>query len=204
MICPISSHLSPSRPQLYSHLRTRIYVIPLYLSMPWSRVNTGYSIHLVLDTLHTASSQDGLSPAPNQSLKLPADLVVLNSLHSHNYKLTNEQSVSFHRTCLPIYRLQIHCLQIDCLQIDRLQINHLQINRLQVLLQSWSIMASKCISQQAQLWLPSASLRSHDLGLQVHLRVHSISVSKPISKPAWSRPPSTSSRSNGCCTGIQG
>ena len=34
MICPISSHLSLSRPQLYHHLRTQSYVIPLYLSIP--------------------------------------------------------------------------------------------------------------------------------------------------------------------------
>ena len=33
MISLISSHLSLSRPQLYHHLITRSYVIPLYLSM---------------------------------------------------------------------------------------------------------------------------------------------------------------------------
>ena len=53
MICPISSYLSPSCPQLYRHLRTQSYVIHLYLSMPWSRVNTKYSIHRVQ---HTPSS----------------------------------------------------------------------------------------------------------------------------------------------------
>jgi len=36
---------SLSRPKLYHHLRTRSQVIALYLSMPWSRVNTEYSIH---------------------------------------------------------------------------------------------------------------------------------------------------------------
>ena len=34
MISPISSDLSLSCAQLYHHLRTRSYVIPLYLSMP--------------------------------------------------------------------------------------------------------------------------------------------------------------------------
>jgi len=40
----------------------------LYLSMPWSRVNTEYSIQWVLHTLHTASCQHRLSPAPSQSV----------------------------------------------------------------------------------------------------------------------------------------
>jgi len=39
IISPISSHLSLSRHQLYRCLRTQSYVIALYLSMPWSRVN---------------------------------------------------------------------------------------------------------------------------------------------------------------------
>jgi len=77
-------------------------------------------------------------------------------------------------------------------------------------------MASKCISQHAQLRLPSESLSSLDVGLQVHLWVHSISrspsaspnsldptlqvhlwvhsfsVSKCVAKHARSQPPSTS------------
>jgi len=68
IICPISSHLSLSRPQLYHHLRTWSWVIPLYLSMPWSRVNTEYSIQWVLHTPRTASCQHRLSPAPSESL----------------------------------------------------------------------------------------------------------------------------------------
>jgi len=43
---PISADLSPSHPQLYCHLRTRSWVIPLYLSMPRWRVHTVYSIEL--------------------------------------------------------------------------------------------------------------------------------------------------------------
>ena len=68
MISSMSSDLSHSRPQLYHHIRTRSYVIPLFLSIPWLIVNTKYSIHWVLHTLHTASSQHQLSPAPSQSL----------------------------------------------------------------------------------------------------------------------------------------
>jgi len=74
-ICPINSHLSTSRPQLYRHLRTRSSVIPLYLSMPWSRVNTEYSIHRVQHTPSTAYTEYGIHrvlhhphTAPSQSL----------------------------------------------------------------------------------------------------------------------------------------
>jgi len=53
---------------------------------------TEYCTHCVLHTLSTASSQDRLSPAPSQSLisHLLANLVVLNSVYSYNYDLTNE------------------------------------------------------------------------------------------------------------------
>jgi len=47
MISPISSDLSLSCPQLYHHLRTQSNVIPLYLSMRWSSLNTEYSVHQV-------------------------------------------------------------------------------------------------------------------------------------------------------------
>jgi len=40
-------HLSLSRPQLNHHRRTQSWVIPLYLSMTWSWVDTEYSIHRV-------------------------------------------------------------------------------------------------------------------------------------------------------------
>ena len=48
---------SLSRPNLYHHLRTRSQVIALYLSMPWSRVNTEYSIHRVQHTPSTAYTE---------------------------------------------------------------------------------------------------------------------------------------------------
>jgi len=40
-----SSAVSLARPQLYHHRRTQIYIIPLYLTTPWSRGNTEYSIY---------------------------------------------------------------------------------------------------------------------------------------------------------------
>jgi len=51
---PISSHLSLSCPLFYHHLRTQSSAILRTLSMPWSWVNTEYSIHRVLHTLCTA------------------------------------------------------------------------------------------------------------------------------------------------------
>jgi len=71
MISPISSHVSPSRPQLYPHLRTRSWVIPLYLSMPWSWVNTEYSIHRVLHTQSTAYTEYCIIPRSTVSHSQP-------------------------------------------------------------------------------------------------------------------------------------
>jgi len=155
-----------------------------------STVSTEYCIHRVLYTLSTAYTayciiQRSTVSRPQPVSQLSVARVVLNSPHSHNYELTNEKSLSFHRTCLLIYRLQVHCLQID-----RPQINHLQINRLQVLLQSWPIMASKYPSDLDRSRPPSASQSSLDLGLQIHLETRSITASKCISELTGSRPPS--------------
>jgi len=79
LMSPISSDLSLCRSQLYQYQRTRCYVISLDLSIPWSLVNTEYSII----PRSTISSSQPVS-------HLSADVVVVNSVHSHNYKLTNE------------------------------------------------------------------------------------------------------------------
>ena len=50
-------HLSLCRAQLYHHCRTQSQVIPLYLSMPWSWVDTKYSINQVLYTPSTAYTE---------------------------------------------------------------------------------------------------------------------------------------------------
>jgi hypothetical protein len=79
MISPLSSHLSLCHPQLYHHLRTQSKLIPLYLSMQWSRANTEYSIHRLQAyaeysmhrawyTPRTEPSEARLSTAPCQSL----------------------------------------------------------------------------------------------------------------------------------------
>jgi len=86
---------SPAHPQLYHHHRTQTYVIPLYLSMLWSWVDTEYVIHQVQHTLSTAYTVYCIisisTVSHSQTLShLSADHVVLNSLHSHNYEVTNE------------------------------------------------------------------------------------------------------------------
>jgi len=130
-------HLSPSRLQLYNHLRTRSWVMPLNLSMAWSWVYPEHSIHQVQHILSTAYTAYCVIPTPTVSRSLPvshlsADHVVLNSLHSHYFQLINELSLSSNRPLLLNYRLKIDCINI--------------------LLQSRSIMAFKCISKPAQSW----------------------------------------------------
>jgi hypothetical protein len=95
---------------------------------------------------------------------LSADHAVLNSLHSHNYNLTHELSLSSHHTFFPN--------------------NRFQIVRLLVLLQPPLIMASKCIYTFAPLLPPSTSRDLFNHGLQVHHQTRSITASKCISKYA--------------------
>jgi len=61
MISPISFELSLSCAQLYHHLRSRSWVIPLYLAIPWSWLNTENSIqqlqhHPKIDSLPLSAS----------------------------------------------------------------------------------------------------------------------------------------------------
>jgi len=107
------------------------------------------SYHRVQLTLSTASSQDQLSPNPSWYLisNLLADLVVINFLHSQNWQIHNKNSLSSHRVSLPIYHLQIQCIQ--------------------VVLQSCSIMSSKCSSKLGWSWSQCASPNPFDHGLQV-------------------------------------
>ena len=102
---------------------------------------------------------------------LSVDIVVSNVPHSHNYKLTNESSLSSCQASLPNYRLQI--------------------DRLQVLLQSCLIMAYNCIAKLTRSMHSSASPSSLDYGLQAHM----ITASKCISKLATSWRPSASAKS---------
>jgi len=111
MISRIPSHLCHACPQLYHHRSTQSYLIALYLSMPWSRANSEYCIHRVQHTPNTAYTEHSLHrvqhtlstayaayciiPRSTVSRSQPvshlsADHVVFNSLHWHNYELTNE------------------------------------------------------------------------------------------------------------------
>jgi len=53
LISPIPSHLTFSCSQLYHFVRTCRYVIPLNLSMPWTWVDTKYSINPRLTVFHS-------------------------------------------------------------------------------------------------------------------------------------------------------
>jgi len=98
VISPISSDRSLSCAQLYHHQRRRSWIIPLNLSVPRSWVNTEYSIHQVQHTPSTAYTKYSIHQVqhhPRSTVSrsqavshLSADVVVLNSLHSHNFKLT--------------------------------------------------------------------------------------------------------------------
>ena len=161
-----------------------------------STANTEFGIHWVQHTLSTAYTTYCIIPRSTVSHSQPvshlsADHVLLNFLHSHNYKLTNEYSLSSHHTSLPNYRLQI--------------------DHLQVLLQSRSIMASKCISRLHRSQPTSVSpfsldcslkvctimaskcisANSLDCSLQVHIHTRLITASKRISKLTPLRHPSS-------------
>ena len=146
-ISPLSSHLSLLG--LNSTITYEHKVMSSLSFSPWhdheltpSTAYTEYSIHQLQHTPSTASSDDQLSPTPRQSHRW-ADIIVSNSLHSHNYEFTNELSLS---SCRASFLIQ----------------------RLQVLLQSQSL-ASECIPKLARLRPPSASLSSLYHRLQVHV-----------------------------------
>jgi len=132
MIYPISSHLSLCRPQFHDHLKTQTSVIPLYLPMSWSRVNTELSIYLVQHTVSTACTRYCIIPTSTVVRSQPvsysfAHYIRLNLLFSHNHELTNEKSLSSCHDSLRNYRLLKDWLQ--------------------VLLHSRLVMASKCSSK---------------------------------------------------------
>jgi hypothetical protein len=105
------------------------------------------------------------------------DQIVLNSLHSHNYELTTESSLST-LSRLPPNLPPPH----NCHPIDRRQITCFPL-----LLQSQTNMASKCISRSTSS--PSARPTPNllDLGLQVSLHSCSLTVCNYISMFAGSR-----------------
>jgi len=143
-------------------------------------------------------------PTPSQSSHHSADHVVLNLVHSDNFELTNQLSLSSQHASLLICHLQIDHHQVllhSHLIIASKCIFKLGLSQPHVYLQSssiaasqsarlqpprsstWShkygiqfctIMASKCIPTLARLWPRSL----HDDGVQVHLHTGSNMASK--------------------------
>jgi len=98
---------------------------------------------------------------------LSIELVVPNSVHWNDYKLTNELS-----RCSCFTTLAIHCLQNEDYQV----------------LGSRSITDSNCISKLER----SLPVWSQNHGLQVHLEMYSIATCMWISMFTWSCHPSVS------------
>ena len=142
--------------------------------MPWSWVNTEYSIHLVQHKPSTANTEHSINQWWTVSLSQP--VCHLSSLGWPCCTLLStlpglqviKWIESQHASCLPI--------------------EHLQIEHLQVLLHFRSIMVSKGISQFR--WSPSRSVSPYSL--HHDLQVRNTTASKCISKLGESCPSSAS------------
>jgi hypothetical protein len=127
------------------------------------------SYHHVQHTPRTASCHDWLSPAPSQSL--------CRSCCTKFSTFPQLQVNQWIETQLPS-RLPPELQPADCQPQSTLPIS-LDAG-LQVHLPTYSITASKCISELTHLQPPSV----HDHGLQVHIQTLSITTSKCISELA--------------------
>jgi len=171
--------------------------------MQWSWVNAGCSIHRVLHTPSTASSQDRLSPAASQLSSLGGPYCTQLSTFPRlrvNQWIESQLPSHLPPDLPPPNRLPPstppisidHGLQVY-LQTRRITAFKFARSRTpSAYLQTRSIAASQCISKLARSRPKSASPNSLYHGLQVHLWAHSISASKCISKLARSRPQSAS------------
>jgi len=139
--------------------------------MPWSWVDTEYSIHQVL---HHSMINCLLLPANFTSLGGCARLSTFSQLRINQWIESQPPS-----------RLPPDLLPPSTSPI---LIDH----GLQVYLPTCSPTASKCISEFTRCRPPSVSPNTLDHGLRVNLSLHSIAVLKCISTLAWSRPPCSS------------
>jgi len=216
-VVPLISH-SRSYPPYPSHIHplslflthnstimtsTQSWVIPVNLSMPWTRVNNEYCIHRAQHTPSIAYPEYSIHPRlfvfrsfswlqvdPWMWPQLPACLLhdrppsasspwglkgEVTMSHSHVCELTNWWMAS--RRAIHRPPPWTRTITLD----HGLQVypQTYSIRGLQVHLQTRSSTAPNCISRLARLHPPSASLNSLNYGLEVH-----------ISKPDWSRPPS--------------
>jgi len=171
MICPISSHLLLSHPQLYHHLRSWSWVIPLYISMLWSRVYTVYSIHRVQHSPSTAYSEysiDRVQHHPNiDCLPLPASLSSLGKACCTQFCTFSQWQVNqWIESQLPL------CLPPKLPPPD------------------WAPPSTPLIPDRS--WPTNASPKSRSGNLGVHLQVHLITASKCISTSPPLPPPGAS------------
>jgi len=168
--------------------------------MPWSRVNTKYSIHWVLLTTRSAYTAYCIIPGSTVSgSQLVSSLSWWCCTQFSTFpQLRVNQSMESQLSS----RLPPELPPENGPPPGPPPISH--DHGLQVHLPSRLITAYKCLSELTRSQSPSASPNSLHPGLQVHLWVHSISVSKRIFKHTRSWPPSTSSRSDGGCLEIPG
>jgi len=165
--------------------------------MPWSSVNTEYSIHRVQHSLSTAYTAYCIISRSTVSRSQPVSSVgrpcctqfstfaqlwvnqwiespLPSRLRSRRASLPNLPPTDWPPPSTPPISLD-HGLQVH--------------------LQTRSITASKCISKPARSRPPSASPNSLDHGFQLHLQTRSIAACKCISKLAPSRLPIASPNS---------
>jgi len=102
MLSSISSHCSPSCPQLYHHQTSQSWVNPLSPCHDHElTLSTAYTKYYIIPWLTVSHSQQ-------VSSHLFAD--VLNSLNSHNDELTNEQSLWVH--CTSLQHLRVYSILV--------------------------------------------------------------------------------------------
>ena len=204
---PYHSHhhpvLSLSRPQLYQHRRTQSSVILLYLTMPWSWVNTEYSIWRVQHTPSPANTEYSIhrTQHPPKIISDPFVLTIMSrpfnvassfwcaSLQnqlppaSWPWELKGKVTLSHSHGCeLTNWWIESQhpaVLPSTTPNLARSWPQSVSPNSLhhglRVHLHTRSIMASKCI-WVTQSRPPSASPYSLDLGLQVHLHTRLITA----------------------------
>jgi len=168
-ISPIFCHLSLSHLQLYHHLRTRSYVIPVYLSIQYSIVTTEYRTHPA-----QAYTQCSIHPIQHRPSTAYTEQYIPRSLQ---YPKVD---------CLLLAANLSSLCRPCCIQFSTFP--HLQVNQ-------W--MESQLPSRfPPELllpdWLPlSFPGISRDHGFQVHLQTRLITSSKI----AWLWPPTASPNS---------
>jgi len=164
-------------------------MIPLYLCMPWSCVDTEYRTDQAQHTPRTVSTQDCLSFLLSHDYELTPDCSFILQRASLSYrsppasspwelkgKVTSSDSHSCKWTHWSVQSQHPVCLLATASKF---------------FIQSHCIRASKCISKLAWSQRPCRSWSSLDYGLQLYLQTRTITASKF----AWSWAPKASPNS---------